>query len=1054
MNPLPVLHDGVRTADLDIVSIPGLPTINPRYKLKDHNQWLREVLSHRVPQARIMAFQYDFGQESQEVAWMQLIQHAEGLLYSLIHRREGVESRPIIFALLLAKNTPAFRSILDMTGGIVFLGCLNNETRPNFEDLCLKCAAVEMGVHKKDRAIESLRQDNRWTFVKEVMEDFRALNGPFPVRILFELNPSNIGSRQFVVRTMKQECLCSEEVSRLGWASEQLVPVQKNHTELTMYPQRSDDDAYFQLFIKTLSEMIEEVVPKTVMLPKSLNGSNDSKSVLSIDLSSDDDVVSILTAPRPDLNFSGGPNIPCFVTWPYDENTNFIGRENELERIHTKLCPIDGKRAEQRIFALTGLGGMGKTQTAVKYAFKYRNVYQIVLLAHADGQSKLAESFSSFADKLGLGAGMSAIKAKQAVKDLLGSIDVPWLLIFDNADTDDNVQLLEEFWPCKSQGSILITSRDHTLVRRFTGMELVEMSEPNAVDLLLRLVQFDRSLLDDADAVEEEIAAKKIVKQLGFLPLGIGQAATLIINDSCSLAAFLEDYTLRELVEDSSDIHLESQRNGYKYSLKTVWDMNFESLTKDQKSLMKVMSFLDPDRIQLRVLKDGLVRPQAPEFDFISSPYKLSKCRAGLLRSTLVSQSQNGRELRMHRLVQAYCQLTMDIEESRKNFQSAINLIKAVWPVPNREMVHNPALWEEQRGLLNHVQKLCEFYVKSCENGEPLIPHTEVNWDFASVLYEAGWFCYESGLLESVSELLVPAKEYCIKHLSKGGGYRILADIYGGLGSLATESNQFQRAYDDFNEEWECVKLAFDANELSRPSIWEVFGLGRVGNGLQGLHRYAEAEEYYRMALKAWEGLPGDRKVWVSNMCTCLWLQGKLDEGEKTIKAVIKDENDATNFRTGLAMNCLGNIQISQAERLKQEGKTEEGEARLAEAMATHTKVLRLFTIALGKRHHKTADIMYKVGWHLHQRQEYQKSLEMLKNALDVYTSQPEIFKNEIARTKYKLGCLKQDMGAHVEGADLIREAERIRQEIVAPEDWEPAQGEKAFDEIVQFWTR
>ncbi|CAH0051001.1 unnamed protein product [Clonostachys solani] len=97
MNPLPVLHDGVRTADLDIVSIPGLPTLHPKYKSKDHNQWLREVLSHRVPQARIMAFQYDFGQESKEVAWMQLMQHAEGLLYSLIHRREGVESRPIIF---------------------------------------------------------------------------------------------------------------------------------------------------------------------------------------------------------------------------------------------------------------------------------------------------------------------------------------------------------------------------------------------------------------------------------------------------------------------------------------------------------------------------------------------------------------------------------------------------------------------------------------------------------------------------------------------------------------------------------------------------------------------------------------------------------------------------------------------------------------------------------------------------------------------------------------------------------------------------------------------
>jgi hypothetical protein len=80
-------------------------------------------------------------------------------------------------------------------------------------------------------------------------------------------------------------------VSRLGWDTEQLVPVQKNHAELTMYPQRSDDDAYFQLFMKTLSEMIEEVVPKSVMLSKDLSASNGSKSVLSLDLSSDGNLI-------------------------------------------------------------------------------------------------------------------------------------------------------------------------------------------------------------------------------------------------------------------------------------------------------------------------------------------------------------------------------------------------------------------------------------------------------------------------------------------------------------------------------------------------------------------------------------------------------------------------------------------------------------------------------------------------------------------------------------------------------------------------------------------
>jgi hypothetical protein len=85
--------------------------------------------------------------------------------------------------------------------------------------------------------------------------------------------------------------------------------------------------------------------------------------------------------------------------------------------------------------------------------------------------------------------------------------------------------------------------------------------------------------------------------------------------------------------------------------------------------------------------------------------------------------------------------------------------------------------------------------------------------------------------------------------------------------------------------------------ELSRPSIWEVFGLGRLGNGLHGLHRYVEAEEYYRKALKPWEGMPGDRKKWISHIGTSLWLQGRLDEGEGVVKDIIKDEDDTSDFR-------------------------------------------------------------------------------------------------------------------------------------------------------------
>ena len=77
-----------------------------------------------------------------------------------------------------------------------------------------------------------------------------------------------------------------------------------------------------------------------------------------------------------------------------------------------------------------------------------------------------------------------------------------------------------------------------------------------------------------------------------------------------------------------------------------------------------------------------------------------------------------------------------------------------------------------------------------------------------------------------------------------------------------------------------------------------------------------------------------------------------------------------------------------------------------------------------------------------------------LEAALEVYENTPHLFRNEIARTKYKMGCIYQDMGDMAKGRAEIRKAERMRQEIVSAEDWAPARGEEDYDEIVQFWTR
>lgn len=236
-------------------------------------------------------------------------------------------------------------------------------------------------------------------------------------------------------------------MSILGWPSEleQVFGVDKDHTEMSMYPERSSTDDYLDKFMSALSELVDNVVPEstrpiwakqephaeqtwTLLNEEGMFASGETpKEPFQAGGSSGntpaDFVGAIGAVAATDLMIVAEDSVPtvrvpCFVMTPYEQNPEFVGRQEILEEIHRNLSQGNGAQT-QRLFVLTGLGGMGKTQIAVQYAYAHRQEYPIVLWAHADGQAKLAQSFGLFAAELGLGESLSNVKAKQAVKDCL-----------------------------------------------------------------------------------------------------------------------------------------------------------------------------------------------------------------------------------------------------------------------------------------------------------------------------------------------------------------------------------------------------------------------------------------------------------------------------------------------------------------------------------------------------------------------------------------------------------------------------------------------------------
>src|SRR5947199_4470679 len=136
---------------------------------------------------------------------------------------------------------------------------------------------------------------------------------------------------------------------------------------------------------------------------------------------------------------------------PYRRNPFFTGRDEVLKQLYDELH-ADSVVALSYPQGMSGLGGIGKTQTALEYAYRYHADYQAVLWVRADSHSALVSGFVTMAHLLNLPEKdeRDQNRAVQAVMYWLRS-NTAWLLVFDNAD---DFAIVSEFLPTAHRGHI------------------------------------------------------------------------------------------------------------------------------------------------------------------------------------------------------------------------------------------------------------------------------------------------------------------------------------------------------------------------------------------------------------------------------------------------------------------------------------------------------------------------------------------------------------------------------------------------------------------------
>jgi len=490
-------------------------------------------------------------------------------------------------------------------------------------------------------------------------------------------------------------------------------------------------------------------------------------------------------------HFPGG--FPSLWNIPYPRNTIFTGREQLLQELADAFTAGQDPSLSQAQ-AISGLGGIGKTQIAVEYAYQHRNDYKAILWTLADTRESLASGYVTIAKLLNLPQ-----KSEQDQEIIIQAVLLwlqthgSWLLILDNAD---DLATVSEFIPPSFGGHILLTTRAQSMGRQAKRIGVETMDQDMGALFLLRRVGLltEHASLNVASSSDLAIA-REICQELGGLPLALDQAGAYIEETQCGLSQYLERY------RDQRTVMLQ-HRGGvvsdHPEPVTTTWSLSFQKVEQQYPAatnLLRLCAFLHPDAIPEEMIVEDTVslaflhgQKKERKSSVLFSPkvqdrFVLDDAIRALSAYSLVRRNISDKTISIHRLVQAVLRDTMD-EKRRRRWAAC-----AVQAVNNAFLKVSFMTREQCERYLSHAL-MCALWIKQEKLHVP---------EAVGVLRQAGWYLIEHARYRDAESLViqmirVSAHLWGANHPSTAIGFNNLAVLYERWGKYEQAEPLFQRA--------------------------------------------------------------------------------------------------------------------------------------------------------------------------------------------------------------------------------------------------------------------
>jgi tetratricopeptide (TPR) repeat protein len=683
---------------------------------------------------------------------------------------------------------------------------------------------------------------------------------------------------------------------------------------------------------------------------------------------------------------------------PFRPNPVFTGRDADMERLR-KLLENHGDGELTQIVVLHGLGGVGKTQLAVEYAWKHLGGHEAVLWVMADSPETFKANLAARAQTLRLpeaGAKEQSVQMDAVLGWLKGH--ERWLIIADNADTDEAVRAVCDGLSPNVGGHVLITSRLARWPVNVPHLPLDVLSREDAVCYLV-----DRVASEGHNA-GDETAARALSDELGHLPLALEQAAAFVIEVRWTFDKYCERF------RDARPELLSEHREGatrYPESVAKTWSITLDRLSPLARAILRVAAWFAPDAIPRAIFSaDHSAFLEALGEQVNVSDLAIDKALGELDRFSLVRLTVE--TVSVHRLLQAVEQDSLSEAERNRWLVCAAQLCNAM--TKTKGQPDDARTWRLWLPLSPHAETLIEHTIR----------YRVESIAVALLANEFGLFAKTRGQYAKAEPLYQWALAIWRKilgpnHPDVGTNLHNLAALYEARGEYAKAEPLYQQA----------LAIREKALGPEHPDVAQ--SLNKLGELHQTQGQYAKAEPLYQQALAIREKALGPEHPYVATSLNSLALlcsdQGRYADAELLHARALAIRQKTLGSEHPDVANSLHNLAILYGAR-----------GQYAKAKPLYRRAIAIREKALGPEHPNVANSLNGLGSLYSNQGQYSQAKPLLERALAIRqkTLGPE--HPNVANSLHNLAWLYNAQGQYATAERLYRRALEIREKTLGPE--------------------